>query len=66
MSSRAVRVMLPDGDPSIASNTSCFTTTMRLTPSGLQKKNQGGGKIMMLLLFSANIRMITVGLDKIR
>ena len=26
---------VPDGEPSIASKTSCFTTTIRLTPRGL-------------------------------
>ena len=29
---------VPSGDPSIASNTSCLTTTMRDTPNGLHDK----------------------------
>ena len=64
MSFSVVCIVLPDGDPSIASNTSCFTTTMRLTPRGLKgEKNQGGGEIRILEVFShENIRIITVGL----
>jgi hypothetical protein len=32
-------VCVPEGEPSMASNTSCFTTTMRLAPNGLDQSN---------------------------